>query len=335
MITAKACRQGRPFNSHRPIRQSPETRMLRRIKQPLIGSNQHEYKSYKPALRFLRIYLLDRHSHSKLLADMSRSTSPFRFLDLPKEIRLMVYERIDISMTPFQCIDRSDSSVVQPSLMMRTHTLPVQILATCRLIHSEACSVLAQKLADLRSRIPRIVALAEILDTATYRALVHLIGAALTELHHLLEAQRRNPSKSQPRDPSYIQDRSDDFKKWAVQTSIQLAFQAENNPPPAVDFCAEPAVRYVRIEIDVPKYALVTMPKYVQSPTQTRSPRKTNSSTRVAELLGTSLSLARKGGLDCFTSAMKFCGPEDEEGVECERMWYALDYGVKMEDMRE
>jgi hypothetical protein len=45
--------------------------------------------------------------------------------------------------------------------------------------------------------------------------------------------------------------------------------------------------------------------------------------------------LARKGGLDCFTSAMKFCGPEDEEGVECERMWYALDYGVKMEDMRE
>jgi hypothetical protein len=50
MITAKACRQGRPFNSHRPIRQSPETRMLRRIKQPLTGSNQHEYKSYKPAL---------------------------------------------------------------------------------------------------------------------------------------------------------------------------------------------------------------------------------------------------------------------------------------------
>jgi hypothetical protein len=84
-------------------------------------------------------YLLDKRGHSKLLDDMSRPTSPFRFLDLPKEIRYMVYERIDISATPFQCIDTSDSSVAQPSLILRTYTLPVQILATCRIIHSEAC----------------------------------------------------------------------------------------------------------------------------------------------------------------------------------------------------
>jgi hypothetical protein len=283
----------------------------------------------------LRIYFFEKRGHSKLFDDMSRPTSPFRFLDLPKEIRLMVYERIDISMTPFQCINTGDSSVAQPSLILKTYTLPVQILATCRTIHSEACLILAPKLADLRSRTPRIVAPEEILDTATYRALVHLIGTVLAALHHLLEAQRLNVSESQPRDSCSIQHCKDVFKKWTVQTSTQLAFQTQNNPPPAVDSCAEPAVRYVRIEIDVPKYSLITMPIYAQSPTQTRWSRKTNSSTRVAELLGTSLSLARKGGLDCFTSAMKFCGPEDEEGVECERMWYALDYGVKMEDMRE
>jgi hypothetical protein len=283
----------------------------------------------------LRIYLLDKRGHSKLLDDMSRPTSPFRFLDLPKEIRYMVYERIDISATPFQCIDTSDSSVAQPSLILRTYTLPVQILATCRIIHSEACLVLAQKLADLRSRIPRIIAPGETLDTATYRALVHSIGAALTALHHLMEAQRRNPSESQARVCSSIQHCNETFQKWAVQASTQLLFQAQTNTPPQVDFCAEPAVRYVRICIDVPRYCLVAIPKSAQSPMQTRTSIKTSSSMKVAELLSSSLDLARKGGLDCFKSAMKFCGPEDEDGVECERRLYALDYGIKMEGMQE
>jgi hypothetical protein len=73
---------------------------------------------------------------------------PFRFLDLPSELRLMVYERISINVTHMVLQDLTYGPFASINLLSRT--LPVALLATCRLVHTEASPVLQPKIALLR-----------------------------------------------------------------------------------------------------------------------------------------------------------------------------------------
>ncbi|KAI4708665.1 hypothetical protein J4E89_006721 [Alternaria sp. Ai002NY15] len=90
------------------------------------------------------------------------SAPPFRFLDLPAELRCMVYEAIDVATRkekykptkeydiPHVRIKRDDgSSKGNGKLVLYRRVLPVSILATCRLVNQEAGPIIAQKLQQM------------------------------------------------------------------------------------------------------------------------------------------------------------------------------------------
>ncbi|KAJ4366800.1 hypothetical protein N0V83_007325 [Neocucurbitaria cava] len=79
---------------------------------------------------------------------------PFRFLDLPKDIRLMVYEQLPYTRN-FHNIPLRDLThhltIVNPSVS------GIRILATCRLINEEASYVLGPRMQHILQRPPKII----------------------------------------------------------------------------------------------------------------------------------------------------------------------------------
>ena len=64
--------------------------------------------------------------------------NPFRFLDLPKELRLTVYERLPRQIRHHHVIDPSQS---EDRFVLIARCLPVAILASCKIINSEATNI--------------------------------------------------------------------------------------------------------------------------------------------------------------------------------------------------
>jgi hypothetical protein len=85
-------------------------------------------------------------------------TKSFRFLDLPKELRLMVYELIPIKNAHHPVKLGKNHNYDDHNLMLvRTTLAGVVILATCRQIHHEAERIIRRKLATVDNKSLRVI----------------------------------------------------------------------------------------------------------------------------------------------------------------------------------
>ena len=118
----------------------------------------------------------------------STQDKPFRFLDLPAELRYMVYEEIETSTCHYRLKDPSfkpkcehqTTPVSYMTLVVRS--LPVALLATCRLIHKEAVPFLAPKLETLRDEPSHFI-----IDSTSFHSFVNpyrSIGTILKKHEH-------------------------------------------------------------------------------------------------------------------------------------------------------
>ena len=231
---------------------------------------------------------------------------PFRFLDLPKELRYMVYEHLTIStkqylLTPIEGTsdfevsvppqkDRGSSHTRPPALTITLHTLPVQIFSTCSLVYFEALPFLSRKLDAIRETVPRIAVDPECLDTSQTQQLFRELLARLDghpfltsqklrfgTLH--LTTQENTPpiSKSSPL-THQEQEKTDDDKDerypgeillWLEQTTHLLLSQRPAPPCPFAGFMGTRVYPTVRLVLDVRGF------KHSSAP---RSTRATNTS---------------------------------------------------------
>lgn len=91
----------------------------------------------------------------------------FRFVDLPKQIRLMIYECLPDHNTKRTLLLANGVNCVT---LIRPSIPGIHILATCRLINAEALPVLAPVLAKMLRRTPQVVVhLADLVGHAPIR----------------------------------------------------------------------------------------------------------------------------------------------------------------------
>lgn len=85
----------------------------------------------------------------------------FRFLDLPPELRCIVYEFVPIfkkhSTIPSEKVSRRTHDGAEVELTLVVNTLPLQLLRTCHQIYDEAKPFLAPKLESFRQSTARII----------------------------------------------------------------------------------------------------------------------------------------------------------------------------------
>lgn len=163
-----------------------------------------------------------------------------------KQLRLLVGSGICIGQ---QVTDISDN---QSAIHVTLHTLPVQILSTCQLVHFEALPFLSRKLDDVRETLPKLTIDIDCLYTSALKVTQDLLCAVLNDLnnHPFINVQQipfpsLKDAKSRPQYPNEV-------KQWLAQTTHLLLSQRPK-PCPFSGFMGMRTYPTVRIIIEVSK----------------------------------------------------------------------------------
>jgi hypothetical protein len=130
----------------------------------------------------------------------------FRFLNLPAELRLIVYEFLTIHMrhhtvyTMKPSVAKPDDE--HPSVTIILHQVSVQILRVCHAIRNEAQAIMALQVERIREHTPRII-----VDSGAVQLLSQRAGI-LTHTTYWLEALRA--------------DEGIDFDDWVRPRELQV-----------------------------------------------------------------------------------------------------------------
>jgi hypothetical protein len=124
--------------------------------------------------------------------DQPRPPAPFRFLDLPAELRIMVYERLSPVTRhhsfshPVADQDEERPKVRDSKVTLVVESVPTAILATCKLLHGEAKPYLKRIPERLQTEPMRLM-----IDTASFAPLFSYNEFFRPAIRHCLKQHRK------------------------------------------------------------------------------------------------------------------------------------------------
>ncbi|KAF1933649.1 uncharacterized protein M421DRAFT_201918 [Didymella exigua CBS 183.55] len=188
---------------------------------------------------------------------------PFRFLDLPKELRFMVYENLNISMKQLRLVLLEEGLQVeqqitptcsdQPAITVTLQTIPVQIFTTCHTVYSEALPFLTRKLDKIRETSPRISVDSDCLYTNTRENTQTLLRSVLDDLNqHPFFQSKPGTVNLQLNGEDARRQYPQEVHRWLSQTTHLLLSQRPL-PCPFSGFMGTRTYPTVRLIIEVPK----------------------------------------------------------------------------------